>query len=245
MICQLLLLSVQTLTITTFFYGNIAESNHPSSDVQNRVLPLSRGISVLVLVLYALWLVYSSRPTLYERFPGLYQHHPTQSATIDGRAVGISQSTDTMDSAAPTRRTNDDKQGNETCLFSISGAAIILILSITLLAFNTQFTTDSIQGLLLRRHVSQTFLSLIILPLLSVDPMSLSMAMQDKMDMSILLTVERCMQTSLLIAPLTVIIGAGMGSRRMDLHFDSFSLVVLFLSVILVIHVMQGGKSNW
>jgi Ca2+:H+ antiporter len=245
MICQLLLLSVQTLTITTFFYGHIAESTYSQSAIQNKVLPLSRGISVLVLILYALWLVYSSRPTLYERYQGLSQDRPTQSETIDGRAVGFSQPTDTMDPDAQTRRTNDDNQGNETCLFSTSGSVIIMILSITLLAFNTLYTTDSIQGLLLRRHVSQTFLSLIILPLLSVDPMSISMAMKDRMDMSILLTVERCMQTSLLIAPLTVIIGSCMGSRRMDLHFDSFSLVALFLSVILVIHVMQGGKSNW
>lgn len=244
MICQLLLLSVLTLTITSTLRASIDSSAWTptlGAKTAKTISALSRGISVLVLILYALWLVYSSHPTLYKRFPGLFREPTAQPGIADRQAVNTTQS---VEDTGPSLHSIDE-QGNETCLFSASGAVIIMIVSITLLAFNTQFTTDSIQGLLLRRKVSQTFLSLIVLPLLSVDPMAISMAMKDKMDMSILLTVERCMQTSLLLAPLTVIIGSGIGSKSMDLDFDTFSLTVLFLSIILVTHVMQGGRSNW
>ncbi|KAH7405696.1 hypothetical protein DE146DRAFT_420800 [Phaeosphaeria sp. MPI-PUGE-AT-0046c] len=245
MICQLLLLSLLTLTITFTLRNSIASTRFSPSLGEKTVLALSRGISVLVLILYALWLVYSSHPTLVKWFPGWSKNTPGQSETADRRVVETRRPIENTGRDFQARRTNGDGKGIETPLFSASGAVVVMIVSITLLAFNTQFTTDSIQGLLLRRHVSQTFLSLIILPLLSVDPMAISMATKDKMDMSILLTVERCMQTSLLLAPLTVIIGSGIGSRSMNLDFDPFSLTTLFLSVILVTHVMQGGRSNW
>jgi Ca2+:H+ antiporter len=133
----------------------------------------------------------------------------------------------------------------EECSLSLVGACITLVISVVLLAFNTQFATDSIQGILLDRKVSQTFLSLIILPLLSNDPMAINMAMQNNLAMSISLTLERCIQTCLLVVPLTILLAWCMGIDDMDLEFDGFSIMTLFVSIIIVTYVIQEGKSTW
>ena len=56
------------------------------------------------------------------------------------------------------------------------------------------------------QHITQTFVGFMILPLLSMDLSSIVTAMKDKMDLCIALTLERCMQTSLFVVPLIVIV---------------------------------------
>jgi Ca2+:H+ antiporter len=69
--------------------------------------------------------------------------------------------------------------------------------------------------------------------------------MQDRMNMSISLALERCMQTCLLLVPLTVLLAWCMGVDDMNLEFDGFSVATLFASIIIVTYVVQEGKSNW
>jgi Ca2+:H+ antiporter len=142
----------------------------------------------------------------------------------------------------------DDEHEGDVCEeyhMSLPGAIVTLVVSVVLLAFNTQFASDSIQALLQRRKVTQTFLSLIILPLLSIDPMAISMAMQNKMDISVSLALERCMQTSLIVIPLIVLLAWCMGINDMDLVFNQFLIASLFTSILVVTYVVQKGRSNW
>jgi calcium/proton exchanger cax len=133
----------------------------------------------------------------------------------------------------------------EECSLSLVGAIIALVASVVLLGSNTQFATDSIQAMLQRTNVSQYFLSVIILPSLSIDPLAVDMALRDRMDMSISLTLERCMQTCLLVVPLTVLLAWCMGVDEMDLDFDTTFIATLFLSVFIVSFAVRRGKSNW
>ena len=93
--------------------------------------------------------------------------------------------------------------------------------------------------------LSQIFLGLIILPLLSVDPMSLKLAINDKMDFSIALTLEICMQTALMVVPLVIILAWCMGIDGMTLDFDAFTVIATFAAIIIVTYVVQEGRSNW
>ncbi|KAJ4382220.1 hypothetical protein N0V86_002553 [Didymella sp. IMI 355093] len=139
----------------------------------------------------------------------------------------------------------DDEDEFQTPSLSMLSAMVVLIISVVLVAFNTEFATNSIQALLQRHNVSKTFLSLIILPILSNDPIAIKMAMLDKMDISISLTLERCMQTALMVVPLSVLLAWAMGISEMDLKFDGFPITALFASVVIVTYVVQEGKSNW
>jgi Ca2+:H+ antiporter len=230
----MLLFSTLALTTPSTLRMSAEKTTLPSRIRVQSASALSKGISILILLLYLSWLVFSWRMGNNQSLKP-----PIESPNRRGPGSG------TPYRKRITNARFDAEEALGAYTFSIQGCFVALILTTISIGFNTQFTTDSLQSLLLHRKVSQTFLSLIILPLLSIDPMAISMANKDNMDMSILLTLERCMQTSLFLAPLTVLIAWRMGSTSMDLEFDKFSLAVLFLSVILVTHVLQGGESNW
>jgi len=124
-------------------------------------------------------------------------------------------------------------------------AAIAIVFATVLLVFNTKFAAESIQGIMEEHEISQSFMGTVIIPLLSMDLTAVKCAWNDKMDMSLTLTLEKCMQMALLVVPLIVIIAWGMGIDEMTLDFDGFSVAALFASIIIVTYVVQEGKSNW
>jgi Ca2+/H+ antiporter len=124
-------------------------------------------------------------------------------------------------------------------------AIATLVISTALIAFNTQFATDSIQGMLEHTGISQRFIGFVILPILTIDPTSIIVAAKDKMDLSVPLTLGRCMQTALMVVPLLVLIAWCMGIDNMTLEFDAFSITALFASIIIVTYAVHEGRSNW
>jgi Ca2+:H+ antiporter len=227
----------------------------------------SRGISVVIMASYALWILFQLK-TNQEMFKEPSPKTPKRaSRNSNDRAVGKGVAAIGAGAAAASggwvnarmlvkkvpsdndeeveEEQGEEEEGFETPSLSLIGATTALVVSVVLVAFNTEFTTNSIQALLQRRNVPQTFLSLIILPLLSTDFLAVGVAMKDKMDMSISLTLERCMQTSLMVIPLTVLLAWIMGIDEMDLKFDGFPITALFASIVIVTYVVQEGKSNW
>ena len=76
-----------------------------------------------------------------------------------------------------------------------------------LIGFNLEFATSSIQSMVRQAgSLTQTFVSFVVLPLLSNDPTSIVNAVKDKMDLCVALTLERCMQTVLMVVPIIIII---------------------------------------
>lgn len=69
------------------------------------------------------------------------------------------------------------------------------------------------------------------------------MAIKDKMDLAIGVAVGSSMQISLLVIPLSVILG-WIIHTDMTLLFDNFQIAVLFVSIILVNYLIADGKSR-
>lgn len=120
-------------------------------------------------------------------------------------------------------------------------ALLVLIVGTTILGFNTSFALDSIAGLS-EAKLPETFVVLILLPLLNNDVMCVQYAAKDKMDLALQTSIGKCLQTALLIIPTLVIIAWGMGIEAMTLSFDVFQIVVLFTSVTLLYLLSMGGK---
>jgi Ca2+:H+ antiporter len=263
MVSMLLLLAVSSLIIPTCSMRAKKEmtpvhmtENGPVEYTMPRILSESRGISIVIICTYALW-VFFTLSTHSAMFSVLTRKVPKTSNREIGegivkRLVIIGAITAATSGGVINQEHlhNDScdegkEEDLEECSLSLAGAIIALITSVIFLGFNTQFATDSIQTILQRTSVSQAFLSVIILPLLSNDPLAIKMAIRDRMDMSISLTLERCMQTCLLVIPLTVLLAWCMGVDEIDLNFDMFFLTVLFLPVFIVSLVIRRGKSNW
>jgi Ca2+:H+ antiporter len=257
-ICTLLLLAVSSLTIPTVLKITISESQNLYSFEQplQEILAESRGISILIVCTYALWVffTYSTHKSIFsmpitkgqERSSSEIGKEAIRRVALNGAITAVAS-----DSGINPAHLHRDGRGKgkelelEECSLSLAGAMIALVTSVVLVGFNTQFATDSIQAMLQRTNVSQYFLSVIVLPLLSVDPLAIKMALRDRMDMSISLTLEKCMQTCLLVIPLTVLLAWCMGVSEMDLYLNTMILATLFLSVFTVSFAVRGGKSNW
>lgn len=124
-------------------------------------------------------------------------------------------------------------------------ALATLILGTVVLAFNTSFAVDSISALTLtEKHLSPSFVGLILLPFLSLDLMPVKCAQLDKLDLTIMASAGKALQTSLLITPLVVVIGWVMGVEEMGLLFNGFQVVALFVAVLLFSLQIAQGKST-
>ena len=73
---------------------------------------------------------------------------------------------------------------------------------------------------------------------------AVTVAMKNKMDLSLSVAVGSTMQIALFVAPLLVIIGKLMG-QPMDLDFNPFELVAVAASVLIANSISSDGKSNW
>src|SRR5207244_3329974 len=72
---------------------------------------------------------------------------------------------------------------------------------------------------------------------------AVTVAIKDKMDLAIGVAVGSSMQISLLVIPLSIIIG-WIIHADMTLVFDNFQIAVLFVSIILVNYLIADGKSR-
>jgi len=69
-------------------------------------------------------------------------------------------------------------------------------------------------------------------------------AYKGKMDLAIGVAIGSSMQIALFVTPFLVILGWIIG-QEMTLHFKTFETVVFFLSVLVVNYLIQDGKSNY
>jgi Ca2+:H+ antiporter len=141
----------------------------------------------------------------------------------------------------------DEEEEIEEPQLSVIGAIITLTISTVLVAFCSEFMVSSIDGITESGAVGKTFVGLILLPIVgnaAEHATAVTVAIKDKMDLSIGVAVGSSMQIALLVLPLVVILGWITGHDCMTLYFDNFQVVVLFVAVLLVNYLIQDGKSR-
>lgn len=121
---------------------------------------------------------------------------------------------------------------------------LYLIIVETLAALCTQYAVDSIDAFSSKANLSKTFIGLVLLPILNNDLMPVGHALKDEMHMTMNFTIGKCLQTSLFVTPLMVIIAWGMG-RDLTLSFDGFEVVSLFASILLLNYLIIDARSSW
>ena len=95
--------------------------------------------------------------------------------------------------------------------------------------------------------VSQIFIGLMLIPIFSnvVDHMvAISVAMKNKMDLSITVSVGSAVQVACLVLPTVVLISFVMGQVG-GLLFEPAEIAVLAVGLFLMVPVILDGESNW
>jgi Ca2+:H+ antiporter len=126
-------------------------------------------------------------------------------------------------------------------------AGVVLVIVTLLVAICAEYLVDSIDAIVEKAHISKTFIGLILIPIVgnaAEHVTAVVVAWKNKMDLAIGVAVGSSLQIALFVTPFLVVLGWIM-DRPMTLHFETFETVSFFLASLVVVLLIQDGKSNY
>ncbi|MEL6135839.1 MAG: calcium/proton exchanger [Cyanobacteria bacterium J06628_6] len=175
---------------------------------------LSAAVAVVLILVYILTLLFSMKTHTY-----LYD-------------VGIDAQ-------------EDLEEGHEKPNLSLW---IAVLLGATLLvAFESEFLVDTLEVATQQLGISELFTGVILLPIIgnaAEHATAVTVAIKNKMDLSVSVAVGSSMQIALFVAPVLVLVGWLIG-QPMDLDFNNFQLVTVIVAILIANSISSDGKSNW
>lgn len=123
-----------------------------------------------------------------------------------------------------------------------------ILLAITLgVAVESELLVEAFESATDTLGLPTLFTGVILLPIIgnaAEHATAVTVAIKNKMDLSVSVAVGSSMQIALFVAPVLVIAGWFLG-QPMDLDFNPFELVAVAVSVLIVNSICADGKSNW
>lgn len=197
----------------------------PDSQYDGRILSLSRGVSIILLVLYVLYLVFQ-----------LKTH----------KALFEEQSQEADDGIITSTLTDGPDKGESEHL-SVKSAFAVLVTATVLVSFCADYLVGSIDDIVVLSGLSKTFIGLIVIPIVgnaAEHVTAIIVAMKDKMDLAIGVAVGSSLQIAIFVTPFMVIVG-WIIDVPMSLYFSTFETAIMFVSVFITNLVILDGESNW
>lgn len=240
---SMLALSIGSLIIPTAFVQ--------FGDADSSVTPLSQGTAVLLLLVYASYLLFQLKThnaiynTPSEKSEKKKRGKKQQGEAIMGLAMMGAGSAAAAGGQVNQSNLVHEPEDEEEPTLTIIGALVTLLFATVLIAFNSEFMVSGIDAVVAGGTVSEEFVGLILIPIVgnaAEHATAVTVAIKDKMDLAIGVAVGSSMQIALLVLPLMVIIGwCGLGGQNppMNLDFDGFQVAVLFIAVLLVNYLIQ------
>ncbi|BAY14905.1 calcium/cation antiporter [Nostoc sp. HK-01] len=189
--------------------------NYTSQGINEQTLQhLSLAVAVVLILVYALTLLFSMRTHAY-----LYD-------------VGVAEAEDKEDSHEKPN------------IWLWTGVLLVCTL---LVALESEMLVDSLEVATSQLGLTALFTGVILVPIVgnaAEHATAVTVAMKDKMDLSVSVAVGSSMQIALFVAPVLVIAGWVLG-KPMDLDFNPFELVAVAVSVLIANSISSDGKSNW
>lgn len=123
----------------------------------------------------------------------------------------------------------------------------ILLAATLAVALESEFLVGSLEAATTQLGLTPLFTGVILLPIIgnaAEHATAVTVAMKDKMDLSVSVAVGSSMQIALFVAPALVLAGWVIG-QPMDLDFNPFELVAVAVSVFIANSISSDGQSNW
>lgn len=125
---------------------------------------------------------------------------------------------------------------------------VIVLLAVTIgVAVESELLVDSLEEATSSLGLTALFTGVILLPIIgnaAEHATAVTVAMKDKMDLSVSVAIGSSLQIALFVAPVLVITGWAIG-QPMDLNFNPFELVAVSVAVLIINSISADGKSNW
>jgi Ca2+:H+ antiporter len=131
--------------------------------------------------------------------------------------------------------------------WSVLFSAGILAISTVAIVFLSEFLVGAVEPVVESLGVSELFLGVIIIPIVgnvAEHIVGVQVAIKNKMDLSLTISLGSSMQVALFVAPLLVFISLLFGPE-MTLFFSLMEIAALALAVMIAANISVDGESNW
>ena len=131
--------------------------------------------------------------------------------------------------------------------WSVRKAAIVLVLSTVAIAWMSEILVGTVEHVVTEIGIPSFFLGIIIIPIIgnvAEHLVAMQVALKNKMELSLAISVGSSLQIALFVAPLLVFISLLMGNP-LTLVFNQFELIALMAAVFIAGWVSMDGESNW
>jgi Ca2+:H+ antiporter len=176
---------------------------------------LSLGVAALLIVLYVLSLIWTFQTPEREEHSGTDDH--------------------------------TEEEATHKAKWSVPLSVGVLAASTVAIVFLSEFLVGAVEPVVESLGVSELFLGVIIIPIVgnvAEHIVGVQVALKNKMDLSLSISLGSSMQVALFVAPLLVFISLLFG-QQMTLFFSLFEVAALTLAVFSATLVSVDGESNW
>jgi Ca2+:H+ antiporter len=211
---SLMNLAVIAILLPTAVHFSAPKIQEPQ--IQN----FSVAVSLVLIVVYCLTLLFSMKTHSY-----LYD-------------VGIAENQDSPETAQPSTQPH---RPNLNLWVGVLLAATLAV------AIESELLVGSLEVATAQLGLTPLFTGVILLPIIgnaAEHATAVTVAMKNKMDLSVSVAVGSSLQIALFVAPILVLAGFLMG-QPMDLDFNPFELVAVMVSVFIANSISSDGQSNW
>lgn len=214
---SLMAVASASLIIPATLYATISgDKNGGTHEAEKNVLLLSHGTSIILLILYVLYLYFQ-----------LYSHHA-------------------LFADVENQEGSDDENEDGQILSPVAaGVALVMItVLVAICAEYLVDSIDSIVESAHISKTFVGLILIPIVGNAAEHVTAVIVAYKGKMDLAINVAIGSSMQIALFVTPFLVILGWIMG-QPMTLHFQGFETIIFFISVLIVNYLIQDGKSNY
>ena len=145
------------------------------------------------------------------------------------------------------RRQPEEQEDAEGPRWSLRTALVVLAVSTGGIVFVSELLVGSIIPFAESTGISEVFIGLILIPIFGnvVDHIvAITVAMKNRMDLSLTISVGSAAQVACLVMPVIVLIGVAMGHSA-GLVFTPIELIAMAAGLFLMVPVLLDGESNW
>lgn len=142
---------------------------------------------------------------------------------------------------------DEDELATETTCMSPFTAFLSLVCVSLLISLSSNCFVNSIEAVTRTSGISESFIGVILIPVVANAAehlTAITVAIKNKPDLTMAVAVGSSTQIALFMVPFSVLAGWALGVP-MTLAFSKVSVAVLTFSILIVLGVVQDGKSNW
>ena len=139
------------------------------------------------------------------------------------------------------------KATNEKPTMSRRLAALILLLTMIVVAVESEFLVRGIEGAASTMHISMIFIGVVVIAIITniaEKSTAIHFALENKLDVSIEIGLSSAIQIALFVVPILMLISQ-VFKFGFSLVFTPFEILSVVLAVMIINYLSADGRCNW